>query len=175
MDIILELGGNVNRIKAVCDLALKLPNAKIIISSELPCSEVVNLLTESGIGYDRFLLDFTAWDTVTNFTETFRLIKSYKPEKIHIVTDKFHMPRSAAIATCVYLFKKITLVPHPYLGGDLNYKEPFKLILEDAIRALVWRLTGQLIYYKQVKKERMPLFVREKQIAISSGYPASGN
>ena len=173
MDIILELGGNVNRMQKVCELANQHPEAKIVISSEGGCGAAVEMLTKHGIGYDRFLFDYAAWDTVTNFTETCGLIKSYKPKKIYVVTDKFHVPRSMAIASGVYLFDKITLEAHPFLGGDLNRKEPLKLVVEDALRALVWKFTKHLIYDTKVKDARWAGIRAEKQLAISKGYPVT--
>lgn len=175
MNIILELGGNVDRMKTVRALATQYQDAKIIISSEIPCQEAVENLTNYGIEYNRFLLDYAAWDTVTNFTETYGLIKSYKPDKIYIVTDKFHMQRSMAIASAVYFLDDILLVPCPYMGGDLNYKEPFKLVLEDFGRAAVWKLTKKLIYDKAVKDQRWPSIRAEKAKAISLGYPVTAS
>lgn len=175
MDIILELGGNVNRMQKVCELATQYPDAKILISSEGDCEAAVSMLTKHGIGYDRFLFDYAAWDTATNFTETCGLIKSYKPEKIYVVTDKFHMPRSIAIASGVYLFDKISLIPFPFLGGDINYKEPLKLVVEDALRALVWKFTKHLIYDTKVKDARWAGIRAEKELAISKGYPVTAS
>lgn len=173
MDIILELGGNVNRMKTVRALATRYQDAKIIISSEIPCQEAVENLTNYGIEHNRFLLDYAAWDTVTNFTKTYGLIKSYKPEKIYVVTDKFHMQRAMAIASAIYFTDDILLVPCLYMGGDLNHKEPFKLVLEDFGRAAVWKLTKKLIYDKAVKDQRWPSLRAEKQKAISLGYPVT--
>jgi uncharacterized SAM-binding protein YcdF (DUF218 family) len=175
MDIILELGGNVSRMQKVCELAEQYPNAKIIVSSESPCSVAVDMLRQHGIGNDRFLLDYAAWDTVTNFTETYGLIKSYRPQKIYVVTDKFHMPRSMAIAASVYLFDKISLIACPFFGGDLTYKEPLKLIVEDALRSLVWRFTKHLIYDTKVKDARWAGIRAEKQLAIGNGYPVTAS
>jgi hypothetical protein len=173
MDVILELGGNVNRMQTVNQLATENKTAKIIISSESPPTAVVDSLSSAGIGYERFLLDYNAWDTVTNFTETVKLIKLYQPRRLFIVTDYYHMRRAMAIATPVYALSGIKLVPVPYMGGDIHYKEPLKLILEDAGRAWIWRLTGKLIYDQAVKDERMPGYEADKQLAISMGYPVT--
>jgi hypothetical protein len=173
MDVILELGGNVNRMQTVKQLATENKTAKIIVSSESPPTAVVDILSSAGIGYERFLLDFNAWDTVTNFTETVKLIKLYQPRRLFIVTDYFHMRRAMAIAKPVYALSGIKLVPVPFMGGDIHYKEPLKLILEDAGRAWVWRLTGKLIYDQTVKDQRMPGINADKQLAISKGYPVT--
>ena len=173
MDVILELGGNVNRMQTVKKLATENKTAKIIVSSESPPTAVVDILSSAGLGYTRFLLDYNAWDTVTNFTQTVKLIKLYQPKRLFIVTDYFHMRRAMAIATPIYALSGIELVPVPFMGGDIHYKEPLKLILEDAGRALLWKLTGHLIYDKKVKEDRMPGYQADKQLAISKGYPVT--
>ena len=67
---ILELGGNINRLDTALDLAKKSPNALIIISSESDPKECLQKLKAAGIAKERFILDYNAWDTVTNFVKT---------------------------------------------------------------------------------------------------------
>lgn len=173
MDVILDLGGNVNRVNKAVELAQKNPNTVIIVSSENVPDVVVSLIDNGGISRDRLLLDYNAWDTVTNFTATYKLIKSFNPKKLYVVTDKFHMRRSMAIADAVYFRRGIELVPSPYLGGDLSREEPLKLVIEDFFRAVLWRLTGYLMYDPTVKEQRMPGLDADKRYAISKGYPVN--
>lgn len=171
MDIILELGGNVNRMNKVVELAKVYPDTKIIVSSEGSPDIVVSLLDNAGISRERLLLDYNAWDTVTNFTTTYKLIKSFDPEKLYIVTDKFHMLRSMAIASAVYFLRNVELVPSPY--ESTHPEEPIKLIIEDFLRAAFWRGTGYLFYDPAVKEQRMPGINADKRYAISKGYPVN--
>jgi uncharacterized SAM-binding protein YcdF (DUF218 family) len=173
MDIILELGGNVNRMNKAIELAQYHPDALLVVSSESSPDPVVSMVDNAGISRDRLLLDYNAWDTVTNFTTTYKLIKSFNPKKLYVVTDKFHMRRSMAIADAVYFRRGIELVPSPYLVGDLSREEPLKLVIEDFFRAALWRLTGYLMYDPTVKEQRMPGLDADKRYAISRGYPVN--
>ena len=171
MDIILELGGNVNRMTKAVELALVHSDTKIIVSSESTPDAVVSLVDNADIDRERLLLDYNAWDTVTNFTTTYELIRSFNPQKLYIVTDAFHMRRSVAIANAVFFRHNIQLIPSPYESAQLN--EPFKIVLEDFCRAALWKGTGYLYYDSTIKKQRMPGINTDKQYAISKNYPVN--
>jgi hypothetical protein len=69
------------------------------------------------------------------------------------------MARSMRIANAVYWLRGVKVVPrkaggpNPY-GPEFDYTEPDKLIAEDEIRAWIWRLTGILFYWKNVRDAR---------------------
>jgi len=173
MDIILELGGNAARLYKVIELAEEHTCAEVIVSSEGSPDHVVSLLRGAGINDDRFLLDFKAWDTVTNFTETVKLIKSFKPKNLYVVTDQFHMKRSMAIARAVYFLSGIRIIPSPYMGSEPHDPENPKYVRDDRFRAWLWRLTGYLKYYPNVKEARMPQIEADEKRAKEAGYPVS--
>ena len=173
MDVILELGGNAARLYKVLELAEENTSAEIIVSSESSPDRVVAMLRGAGINDDRFLLDFKAWDTVTNFTETVKLIKSFKPKNLYVVTDKFHMKRSMAIARAVYFLSGINLIPCPYMGSEPHDPENPKYVRDDRFRAWLWRLTGYLKYYPNVKEARMPQILADEKRAKEACYPVS--
>jgi uncharacterized SAM-binding protein YcdF (DUF218 family) len=173
MNIILELGGNSLRMTKAIDLALQYPDSKIVISSEGDPVGVHAMLEAAELPSDRYIYDFHAWDTVTNFTETIELVQSFNPAAVFVVTDKFHMRRAMAIAHAVYFWTGITVIPAPYLGSEPHDPESNKLVRQDRFRAWLWRLTGYLKYYPDVKEARMPGLNRDKQTAIDSGYPVN--
>jgi uncharacterized SAM-binding protein YcdF (DUF218 family) len=173
MDVILCLGGNTSRLYAAIDLFKKHPNSKIVVSSEGNPDLVVSLLDRAGVPRNQFILDFQAWDTVTNFTKTKKLVLSYKPRALCIVTDKFHMRRSMAIAQAVYWLNDIQLVPIPYMGSEPHPPEDKWLVRTDRLRAWLWRLTGYLYFYPKVKKQRMPDYEAELKYSIRNGYPVN--
>lgn len=173
MDVILELGGNAARLYTVLELAEEETSAEVIISSEGSPDYVVAMLRGAGINDDRFLLDFKAWDTVTNFTETVKLIKSFKPKNLYVVTDKFHMKRSLAIAHAVYFLSGIRIIPSPYMGSEPHDPENPKYVRTDRFRAWLWRLTGYLKYYPDVKNARMPQLLADEEHSKQAGYPVS--
>lgn len=155
-NVILELGGNPNRLDKAIEVFKEQPDSIIIISTESSLQLCIDKLKSAGIPDTQYIFDYTAWDTVTNFTETYKLIKSKKPKKLFVVTDKFHMKRSLVIANTVYFFTGINVVPCSYMGGDLKRVESDSLIWGDFARSLIWKLTGYLFYDSTVKNERMP-------------------
>lgn len=173
MNLILELGGNPARLYRVIELARQYPDAKVIISSEGSPDHVVGLLRGAGIPDDRFILDFKAWDTVTNFTHTLQLAKSYAPGIIYVVTDQFHMKRAMAIATAVYFLSGMRIIPSPYMGSEPHDPEDPKYVRDDRFRAWLWRLTGYLKYYPDVKAARMPQLEADERHSKEAGYPVS--
>jgi uncharacterized SAM-binding protein YcdF (DUF218 family) len=173
MNVILELGGNTLRMKKAIELAQRYPDSKIVISSEGDPTGVHALLSDAGIADTRYIFDFHAWDTVTNFTETIGLVKSFRPSVVFVVTDKFHMRRAMAVARAAFFFTRIAVVPEPYLGSEPHDPEPVSLVRSDRFRAWLWRLTGYLKYYPDVKEARMPGIERDEQCALESGYPVN--
>lgn len=153
---ILHLGGNIARLEKTAELAWLHPDAKVIISSELPRCEVIRHLQLLGVSLDRCCLDYKAWDTVTNFVKTLPILRIIRARRVLVVTDQFHMRRSMAIARAVYFLRGITPVACPYTGGSLSYVEDDQLVRTDTFRAWWWRITGWLLYYRHVYNERMP-------------------
>lgn len=156
--VILHLGGNIARLEKTAALAWQYPTAKLVISSELPRTEVIRQLQLLGISLDRCCLDYQAWDTVTNFTKTLPILRTIGAARVLVVTDLFHMRRSMAIARAVYFLRGIKPVACPYMGGNLTQTETNELVITDALRAWCWRLTGWLFYYRDIYNERMPAF-----------------
>jgi len=157
---ILELGGNINRLDTALDLFKQYPDALIIISSEGDPKGCIEKLKAAGVPRDQFILDYQAWDTVTNFTTTYSLIRKYRIKELYVVTDLFHIPRSKAICETVYFGCNIKkdYVPH----GSNNHKEP---IWYDRKRSIVWKLFGILLYDKKVKDQRMPAIQADSKLA----------
>jgi uncharacterized SAM-binding protein YcdF (DUF218 family) len=156
--LILHLGGGMDRANRCIQLAKEYPNALILVSSE--GGNPLEYYSQAGIDPNRVFLDYDAWDTVTNFTHTYeRIKKKFNPEEIFVVTHDFHMNRSMKIANAVYFSTGIKLIsspsggPNPY-GPEYNFTEPDRLILEDTIRAWIWKLTGILIYWKNIRQQR---------------------
>ena len=156
--VILHLGGNLQRLGKTAALAWQHPTAKVVISSELPRTEVVRQLQLLGVSLDRCCLDYQAWDTVTNFTKTLPILRTVNARQVFVVTDLFHMRRSMAIARAVYALRGIQPIACPYMGGDLTRTEPTKLLISDTLRTWCWRATGWLFYSKDIYEQRMPAF-----------------
>ena len=153
MDVILHLGGNTARAHAAAKLAQAFPSAKIVVSSE--SGDFGSIYKNYGIDPGRIIFDMEAWDTVTNFTHTYKLLRTMGCTRLFVVTDQFHTYRSMLIALCVWSGRvPIYICPHDYSTSTGDEK----IAAWNFIRALIWRLTGILLYEKSVKKARAQYF-----------------
>lgn len=142
-NIILCLGGDLNRNTTAASLAASLPTYKVLVSSEGSPETVARIYENNGVQLNRVYWDFHAWDTLTNFTLTLPWILAQKPNRLAIVTSDFHMKRSMTIAQIIYAFRGITL--NPYSHQTQALPEPSNYIGWDRLRALTWRTTGYTI------------------------------
>jgi len=171
-DVIIHLGGDATRVYETIQVAKDNPSALIIVSSEGNPVWVDQQLQAAGISRDRYVFDFNAWDTVTNFTETKRWVMRQRPRKLLVVTNEFHMPRAETIAHCVFWKEGLRVVACP-MADRTPRSESWQLVLGDVARALIWRLTGFLIADGKVKADRMPGINQEKASAQANNVPTT--
>jgi uncharacterized SAM-binding protein YcdF (DUF218 family) len=169
-NVIIHLGGDPTRIYETIQTARNNPDALIIVSSEGNPVWVDQQLQAAGISRDRYVFDFNAWDTVTNFTETKRWVMQQRPRKLFVVTNEFHMPRAETIAHCVFWREGVRVIACP-MADRAPRLESWQLVLGDVARALLWRLTGILLFDPKVKADRMPGIDREKASAEVNNVP----
>jgi vancomycin permeability regulator SanA len=144
MKTIIELGGNARRLNKAIEIYRQHPDALILVSSEGQPELCVKMLKDAGVPESNYIFDFSAWDTVTNFTETYNYIRKRGTKTLFVVTDKFHMPRAMAIANIVYLFIGVKLVACESLEGDLSRVESKAKVQEAVIRTTLWKFLGYL-------------------------------
>jgi len=171
-NVIIHLGGDPRRIYETIQIAKNNPAATILISSESNTPWVDQQLQAAGIDRSRYAFDFNAWDTVTNFTETKRWIMRHKPDKLFVVTNKFHMVRSEVIAQCVFLNEGVKIIACP-MADPTPRSESWQLVFGDAARASTWRLSGVLIFDTKTKAERMPGIKQERSSAEINNLPVT--
>lgn len=139
-NVILHLGGNWRRVERTAAEALRRPNATIVISSEGNKSLLTEYLNSRNIAPSRVVFDDKAYDTVGNFTDTYKLIRQIGAQIVYVVTNDWHMKRSMAIANTAYAFTGIVPVACPWVDkpgvdrGNLCW---------DVSRTLKWRLDGR--------------------------------
>lgn len=151
MQVILHLGGNSKRAIKAAGLATIMPNAIIVVSSE--GTGFYQYYDEAGINRQRIIVNNEAWDTVTNFTHTYKLLKSLRCSKLYVVTDLFHIYRARLIALACWFGRcPIEMVPY----GTEERPDDRKYAANDFARALIWRLFGVLFYDKKIKAQRSP-------------------
>ena len=165
MDVILHLGGNSQRAQTAIELANAFPDAKIVISSETPCTGVY---TNAGIDRERIIVNDEAWDTVTNLTHTYKELKRLHCKRVFVVTDMFHTYRSSLITAAVWGGRiPFYMVPH---GFSINVKDE-KYAIGQFFVTLLWRLTGVLVYSKKLKENRKSIYTEtEKHSLFELGY-----
>jgi len=168
---ILELGGNPARLDTAISLLQQNPGAHLVISSESPADVVLSKLNAAGVSSDQFTYDETAWDTVTNFTNTVPLVKRLGTTELYVVTDGFHMFRAMCIANFVYFKTGITVSAHPSSPAD--HQESKRLVALDTARAALYRFTGQTLYTQQVNDDRVAVFFNDYYAARTAGAPVS--
>jgi vancomycin permeability regulator SanA len=144
MKTIIELGGNARRLNKAIEVYRQHPDALILVSSEGQPELCVKMLKDADVPESNYIFCFNAWDTVTNFTETYNYIRKRGTKTLFVVTDKFHMPRAMAIAKIAYLFTGIKLVACESLDGDLNRVETGTLVRSSIVRAALWKFFGYL-------------------------------
>lgn len=159
MKVILELGGNPARLDTAISLLQANPDSTLIVSSESPVETVLAKLNDAGIDPLRYIIDETAWDTVTNFTNTEPLVKKLGATELLVVTDGFHMRRSMLIASFVYFKSGITVSAHPSSPAD--HQESNRLVLLDTARAALYRFTNQTLYDQTVYNNRVAIFYND--------------
>ena len=165
--VVLELGGNpAGRTPKAIELATQMPDAFLFFSTVEDPALCLNLCKQNGIASSRYFLDYTAWDTVTNFTTSVNRILGYGCKELYIVTDGFHMKRTMRIAEAVYSNRDVKLIPSP--SSPVDHEEDKKLVALDTFRAWFWRFTNQILADQTVYNTRMPhyqeLYCKAKQL-----------
>lgn len=151
MNVILHLGGNSQRACTAAKLAKSIEESVVVVSSE--GGNFYQHYDTAGIDRSRIIVDDAAWDTVTNFTHTYKLLKNLNCTRLFVVTDFFHCFRSALIAFACWGWRvPIYIVPH----GFSVREEDEGYAKSDFLRALCWRLTGVLFFWKTVRNARNP-------------------
>ena len=165
MEVILHLGGNTNRADTAARLAQALPNAKVVVSSE--GGDFLSIYNQYGINNGRIIIDNAAWDTVTNLTHTYKLLKGLNCSRLYVVTDCFHSYRSMLItAACWGGRVPFYMVPHAYSVNERD--EQFANV--DFLRALCWRLFSLIPFSKAVREQRMPGYVLSNEHGREIGF-----
>ena len=166
MDVILQLGGNPARSETGIELAKAYPEAKVVISTgEHSCKQ---MYIDAGVDADRIILDDEALDTVTNLTTTYKLLRRLNCKRVFVVTDMFHTYRANLITMAVWGCRiPFYMVPH----GTVRQPKDSTYAPSDFFRALLWRLTGVLLYTKSLKAQRSGIYTEnEKHSLIEIGF-----
>lgn len=139
---IFVLGGHPDREKAAATVAKHYPNLEIWISSGSQPDVIRNIFQDAGVTSNRIHLDYSASDTVTNFTTLVSEFERQRLRHLWLITSDFHMARSQALASLILGSHWITYTPHAVPSND-RPPESILRMGRDIIRAVVWLVTGQ--------------------------------
>jgi uncharacterized SAM-binding protein YcdF (DUF218 family) len=145
---ILILGGSPTRELYGASYALKNPTMPIWVSSGSPKEYTDAVFAKAGIKSDRYVLDYRATDTVTNFTTLVDQFKARQITDVYVITDAYHMPRAQVIGNVVLGSRGIKMhpvaIPASLNYADTNYKvkEVPKKSVRDGARSVLWLFTG---------------------------------
>lgn len=140
-EAIVVLGGELGREAFAAELAQKYKHLPVWVSSgSNPEYAEWLFFEEAGIERDRLRLDYSAVDTVTNFTTLVTALKSEGIQKLYLVTSDNHMRRASLVGEIVFGSQGIVFEP-VRVPSDMT-QEPFNKTLRDGIRALMWTVTG---------------------------------
>lgn len=153
--LIMHLGGERTRAVTTAWVAGQFRGADVLLSTPENARECRALLQSEGY-VAQPITDFGGWDTVSQFTSAWRILRMLRIERLFIVTDVAHLPRAVRIARLAYLGRGVQIVGVPHLGSGLDHREPWRRVWLDATRALVWRVTGWLWYERRIRDARMP-------------------
>lgn len=154
--VIISLGGNISRVDTAIKVANEYSKSFLLISSEGDPERCFKKINDAGLDFSRVSIDYSAWDTVTNFTNTKKVIESLDPDELIVVTDGFHMLRAMTIARIVYFRSKIKVIAYPH--SPKSHDESKMLVLLDMFRSIIFSITGQTLYDQKVYDSRMPYF-----------------
>ncbi len=161
MDVILHLGGNSERARTAAALAKQRPDSKIVVSSE--GGNYMDYYRSEDIDPGRIVIDSAAWDTVTNFTHTYKRLREIGCTRLFVVTDMFHCYRSMLIALAVWGGR----VPIYIVPREVSVRESDEgYSAFDFIRAALWRLTGILLYWNDVYKNRKAYITQDTKHSL---------
>ena len=151
MEVILHLGGSPERAITAARLAAAHPSSKVVVSSE--GQGFAGYYEAAGIAPERIIIDNAAWDTVTNFTHTYKLLRGLSCSRLYVVTSMFHCYRSMLIALACWGGRvPIVIVPH----GINTRESDERIAFADFARGLCWRIFGLIPFSKAVREQRVP-------------------
>ncbi|MEM9807675.1 MAG: YdcF family protein [Cyanobacteria bacterium P01_D01_bin.56] len=138
---VLVLGGNHRREIAAAQLAAQESKLTIWVSSGISELQAHEIFRTKAVPLSRVILDYTATDTVTNFTTLVNQLEKNNIQHIYLITSDFHMPRAKSIAFWVLGSRGIAYTPVS-VPSDEPF-EPFHKTLRDVTRSWLWLLTGR--------------------------------
>jgi uncharacterized SAM-binding protein YcdF (DUF218 family) len=135
------LGGHEEREKFAAQLAQNHPELEVWVSSGSPPDYAKHIFEHYNVKGDRLHLDYTAQDTVTNFTSLVDQLKQQDIDSVYLITSENHMQRAQIVAQIIFGSQGIAIKPLPVPSH--NPPEDKLKCLRDGLRAILWVFTGE--------------------------------
>lgn len=138
---ILVLGGAPEREDFAAEFARQHPNLPVWISSGSNVEYTEDVFSRAGIDFRRLHIDYSAVDTVTNFTTLVDQFQEQGVSSVYLVTSDYHMRRARVIGEIVFGSRGMYL--KPVVVPSNRSTEPVEKAIRDGARAVLWVATGQ--------------------------------
>lgn len=140
-EAVFVLGGHEEREKFAAQLAQHHPELDVWVSSGSPPDYARHIFAHYNVRGDRLHLDYSAQDTVTNFTSLVDQLKQRDIDSVYLITSENHMQRAQLVAQIIFGSQGIAIKPLPV--PSQNPPEAKLKCLRDGLRAILWIFTGE--------------------------------
>ena len=140
-EALLVLGGHEERERYAARMAQQHPELPIWLSSGSPETYAQKIFANAGVKSDRLNFDYTASDTLTNFTTLVEQLKARGIDSVYLITSENHMQRAKIIGDIVFGSRGIRC--QPIAVPSSSPPEPMEKTVRDGARAVFWLLTGR--------------------------------
>jgi uncharacterized SAM-binding protein YcdF (DUF218 family) len=137
---VLVLGGEPLREQFAAEFAKQHPGLPIWVSGGSNPEYAEWIFREAGVSQQWVHLDYSAVDTLTNFTTIVDKLKSQQINSVYLITSDYHMRRSQWVGQVVFGSRGIQFQPVSIPTGKPS--EPIEKAIFDGLRAAVWVATG---------------------------------
>jgi uncharacterized SAM-binding protein YcdF (DUF218 family) len=136
----LVLGGEPRREQFAAEFARQHPNLPIWVSGGSNPEYAEWVFQQAGVSESLVHLDYSAVDTLTNFTTLADKLRSQGITSIYLITSDYHMRRAEWIGQVVLgsrgiQFQAVAIPTH-------KTREPLEKAIFDGARAVLWVITG---------------------------------
>ncbi len=118
-------------------------NLPVLVSGGLSAAYGTALFSEEGVQEPQLSRDDQASDTLENFTTLLGELKQRQVRHLLLVTGVDHMPRASLVGHIVAGSRGIQVTPAPVDCGDACIWESPLKVAADALRAVIWVVSGQ--------------------------------
>ncbi|MEL6776282.1 MAG: YdcF family protein [Cyanobacteria bacterium J06597_16] len=138
------LGGAPEREQFAAQFAKNHPEVKIWVSSGSNPEYARWVFDQAEVPNEQWILDYSAVDTVTNFTTLVDKLKDREVTEVYLITSDYHMRRASIVAQIVLGSQGIRFKPVAIPAkADPERPETALREVRDGVRSLLWVVTGK--------------------------------